>query len=259
MKKRMVCLALATAVLSTALASCSVGGGADTTETTQQSVMSYSEKASFYDALVAGDSDPIPLTTLMNNMVSIEGDANLLEEDIYERIVEVANRTFPSIRSRYGYMYLNSVLVILDASAASYTPCSAVGTTVLLNTDWLNNHPGECDVLIDGFASIVLNYGKTDQAPGWLIDAMKAYIRDEYAIYRSESSFQLPKKYDSKSYEKSKETAAAFLKWIKQTLHVDIMLALNRQLRTPQGYQPSVWSDATGKTLEQLWYEYTHA
>ena len=238
MKKRMVCLALATAVLSTALASCSVGGGADTTETTQQSVMSYSEKASFYDALVAGDSDPIPLTTLMNNMVSIEGDANLLEEDIYERIVEVANPPVPSIRSRYGYTHLNSVSVILDASAAGYTPCSAVGTTVLLNTDWLNNHPGECDILIDGFASIVLNYGKTDQAPGWLIDAMKAYIRDEYAIYGSESSFRLPKKYDGKSYEKSKETAAAFLKWIKQQLHIDMVVVLHGELSTPQGYQP---------------------
>lgn len=259
MKKQMVCLALATAVLSTALASCSVGGGADTTEAAQQSVMSYSEKASFYDALVAGDSDPIPLTTALNNAVSIEGDSNLLEEDVYERIIEIANQTFPMMGDRYGYYHMPHVTIILDASAASYTACSAVGNTVLLNTDWFNNHPAECDILIEGFASIFLNYGQADKAPGWLIDSMKAYMRDEYALYRSESSFSLPRRYNGKSYEKSRETGAAFLKWIKETQKVDIMISLIRQFRTTMGYQEEVWLTATGKTLDQLWLEYKNA
>ncbi len=258
MKKQSVCLVLTTALLSATLASCSLSG-TNTPAVTQPSQMSYSEKASYYDALVAGDSDPIPLTTALNSSVSIEGDSNLLEDDLYEKIVEIANQVYPLICGRYTPNSVQSITITLDASSASYTPCYAVGSTVLLNTDWLNNHPKECDVLIDGFSSVVFNYSHTEKMPSWLLNAMKAYVRDEYALYRSESSFRLPKRYNGKSYETSKETGAAFLKWIKDSQHVDIMLSLNRQLRSSLGYKDTVWKDATGKTFEQLWHEYQNA
>ena len=73
MKKQGLCIALAVVMLSTVLASCSLGGGSTDSQPTQHSAMSYSEKASYYDALVAGDNDPIPLTTAPQSTVPEAG------------------------------------------------------------------------------------------------------------------------------------------------------------------------------------------
>ena len=256
MKKQLVGVTLVMAALTTVLASCSIGGGPSEPQQTQQPVRSYSEKASYYDALVAGDSDPIPLTTALNSSVSIEGDSNLLEEEVYNKIVEIANQTFPLIRDKYAGGSSMTVTIILDASSVSYSPCYAAGRTVLLNTEWLNNHPKDCDILIDGFSSIVLSYSHEEQIPQWLLAGMRVYVRDEFALYRSESSFQLPKRYNGKSYEKDSTSAAAFLKWIKTSQNVDIVDRLNRQMRSAQGYQETIWKDSTDKTLDQLFGEF---
>ena len=259
MKKQGLCIALAVVMLSTVLASCSLGGGSTDSQPTQHSAMSYSEKASYYDALVAGDNDPIPLTTALNNSVSVEGDPNLLDEEVYEKIMEIANETFPRIRSKYGTSGTLSVTITLDASSAGYTSFYTAGNTIVLNTDWFNKHPNDCDVLIEGFAAIIQSSYRKDEAPDWLLEAMKLYIRDEFALYKADSSLNLPKRYNGKSYESDSLSATAFLKWIRDAQHIDIVDRLSRQLRSSDGYKASVWKDATGKTLDQLWDEYKNA
>ena len=97
MKKRAVCFAVAMVVLSTVLTACSIGGGSQEPADKKQTstALSYSEKASYYDQLVAGENDPIPLTTALNSAVTIEGDATLLEDDLYQKVVNLANQVFP--------------------------------------------------------------------------------------------------------------------------------------------------------------------
>ncbi|MBQ9551139.1 MAG: hypothetical protein IJU96_00080 [Clostridia bacterium] len=260
MKKQGLCIVLATAMLSTVLASCSLGGESPTDpQPTQHPVMSYSEKVSYYDALVAGDNDPIPLTTALNKSVSIEGDPELLNEEVYERILEIANETFPRVRSKYGTSGSQAVVITLETSPADITSCYAVGSTVVLNVDWFNKHPNDCDALIEGIAMAVMQHSESDKKPAWLINALKVYIRDEFALYKADSSLSLPKRYNGKSYESNSSSAAAFLKWVRDTQHVDIAERLNRQLRTIDGYQDIIWREATGKTLNQLWDEYKNA
>ncbi len=259
MKRKLIVLTLAVTVLSIILASCSVTEEKPKEAQTKESFDSYSERASYYDSLVAGDSDPIPLTTALNSSVSIEGDPTLVSADVLEKIQTVANNAFVPLRSKYGSNGTQTVSIILDSSGVNHSPCYAVGNTVLLSTDWLNNHPNDCDILIEGLAAVVMTYNHPDKIPEWIISALKVYARDEYACYKADSSLKLPKKYNGESYEKNAASAAAFLKWIKETSNVDIADSLNRALRSYEGYQPSFWMEKTGKTLDQLWNQYKSA
>ena len=260
MKKHVVCLLIATAAFSTVLASCSIGGSSQESATkAAHSAMSYSERASYYDQLVAGDNDPIPLTTALNSSVSIEGDINLLEEEPYQRLVELSNQVFPRMRAKYAERASLSITITLDGSSAGYSPYYAAGNTVVINTDWLNSHPQECDAVIEAFAAIIFNYSSNASVPDWLRSAIKIYVRDEYGLYRGGSSFRLPQRYNGKSYEKDSYSGAAFLKWIKESKQVDIVERLNRHIRSYEGYKDEIWKLATDKTLDQLWTEYTNA
>ena len=243
-------------MFSTVMASCSVGGSGGNNSPTVQPVRSYSEKASYYDELVAGGNEPIPLTTSLNKSVFIEGDAKLLDEEVYQKVVDLANDVFPRIRAKYSDRGSMSITITLDGSSAGYLPCYAVGSTVVLNTEWFNDNPTESDVLIETFAAIVMDYNKADKIPAWLLKAMKLYIRDEYALSKKESGFDLPMRYNGNSYESDAESAAAFLKWVRDSQNVDIADRLSRQMRSLDGYNAGVWIDATGKTMEQLWTEY---
>ncbi|HBL40936.1 MAG TPA: hypothetical protein DDY98_04925 [Ruminococcaceae bacterium] len=259
MKKQLICVALVTAALSATLASCSIGGKKPEETQAAVTVQSYSERASFYDALVAGDSNPIDLVTTLNDSITIEGDSALVSEGVYEKIVNIANKVFVPMRSKYGSSGTQTVTIVLDPSGVNYSPCYAVGNTVLISAEWLNNHPKDCDILIEGLAMSVMNYSKKDEIPEWIINALKVYIRDEYACYKADSSLTLPKKYNGKSYEKDAESAAAFLKWVKESQNVDIADLLDSSLYGSEGYQPSFWMEKTGKTLDQLWSQYKSA
>ena len=125
----------------------------------------------------------------------------------------------------------------------------------MLNTDGLNKHPTECDVLIEAFATVFFTY-KNETAPEWLLSAMKLCVRDEYGQNKEGSSLKLPEHYNGNPYDKDKTSAAAFLKWIRQSQQVDIVSRLHFQLASTEGYKLDVWQSSTGKTLDQLWAAY---
>ena len=89
--------------------------------------------------------------------------------------------------------------------------------------------------------------------PGWLVEGIADYIR----LFHYEPNAPRPRiNPDKASYRDAYKTTAIFLDWVQKHYAKDLVEKLNRSLHDGR-FQADMFKDITGKTVDELWKEYT--
>ena len=127
------------------------------------------------------------------------------------------------------------------------------GTLVRCAAGWFKkNLKGEAvGAVVHEMVHVVQQY-PAGKNPGWLVEGTADYIR----WFKYEPISKRPHVNPEKArYTDSYRTSAAFLNYICEAHNKDIVRKLNAVMRQGR-YEPKVWKELTGNTVDELWDEY---
>ena len=128
-----------------------------------------------------------------------------------------------------------------------------VGNTITIQPDWIRKHPDDFGMVIHEMTHVVQSYHGRGPTPGWLVEGIADYIR----IVKYEPKAPRPRlNPDKVKYTDAYKTTAIFLEWVEKQYDHELVKKLNAALRAGS-YKDELWKDATGKTLDELWSEFT--
>ena len=127
-----------------------------------------------------------------------------------------------------------------------------VGDTITIAGRWVHQHPDDFGMVAHELTHVVQGYKGAPREAGWVVEGMADYVR----FFKYEPDADLgPVNTGKAGYRDGYRTAAKFLSWIEKTHDKDIVAKLNRALRKRE-YKESLFQDATGKSLDDLWAEF---
>lgn len=132
---------------------------------------------------------------------------------------------------------------------------AAYGPYIQISTDWITRHPEDSrGALIHELVHVVQDYPPGQV--GWLTEGIADYFR--YAIYEALPLKEFPRPEKARGYLDSYKVAAGFLFWLECGPAPGIVPQLNAALRVGQ-YQETLFSERTGRGLDELWNDYLAA
>ena len=125
------------------------------------------------------------------------------------------------------------------------------GTSIVCAAAWFKAHPDDQGAVIHELVHVVQQY-RSRRNPGWLVEGVADYIR--WIKYEPPTKRPRPNP-DRAKYTDSYRTTAAFLEFVAANYDREIAARLNEAMRESR-YGPELWSEYTGKTVDELWDEY---
>jgi hypothetical protein len=125
------------------------------------------------------------------------------------------------------------------------------GTSIVGAAAWFKAHPDDQGAIIHELVHVVQQY-HSRRNPGWLVEGVADYIR--WIKYEPPTKRPHPNPARAK-YTDSYRTTAAFLEFVAANYEHEIAVRLNEAMREGR-YQPELWKEYTGKTVDELWAEY---
>ena len=222
---------------------------------TEKTTMSDEERMSFYDDLAhPGElsnkeaTDPEALYIIDDN----NGSRDLLDDTVYNDIINVFNKKYPDIYYKYGDRNYTPPRITLNLDVTSFrdVPAYVVGNTININVEWFNKYPERVSTVLYYVARTVLDYNSS--APEWLTSSINYYIAVEFSAY----GYAFTNGYKGGTYEDGGATGADFLRWVGSKYNTDIVSDINKVLISETWFDGDFWVSATGRTLDQLWANY---
>jgi hypothetical protein len=129
-------------------------------------------------------------------------------------------------------------------------PAYASGDTIVLSRDWFRDHPDDLGVGVHEMAHVIQAYPVYD--PSWLVEGIADYVRHRAAV---DQRWQIPGYRAGQSYRDGYGVTAGFLVYVSETYEPTLVARLNTALRRDE-YRDALFSEITGRTLQELWSEY---
>jgi hypothetical protein len=127
------------------------------------------------------------------------------------------------------------------------------GNEIDVSADYVRRHTNDWGMVIHELTHVVQSYPPVAPEFGWLTEGIADYIR----LAHFEPDARPPRiNPDRAKYTDSYKTTAAFLRWIEKTHDPEIVKKLNQSLRE-QKFKLELFKDYTGKTVDELWQEFT--
>lgn len=125
------------------------------------------------------------------------------------------------------------------------------GTDVVCAAAWFKAHPDDQGAVIHELVHVAQQY-RSRRNPGWLVEGVADYLR--WFKYEPVSKRPRPNP-DRAKYTDSYRTTAAFLEYVAANHDHEIAVRMNQAMRQGR-YQPELWQQYTGKTVDELWADY---
>lgn len=91
--------------------------------------------------------------------------------------------------------------------------------------------------------------------PGWLIEGIADYARWQFGVANNESNWSLPPYKPGQKYTDAYRVTAAFLKFVEGKYRGTVKGLFDDQHAFK--YTDGSWKRLTGKTVDQLWDDYS--
>jgi len=124
------------------------------------------------------------------------------------------------------------------------------GSRIECSDGWFRAHPDDYGAIVHESIHVIQSYPKYD--PPWLVEGIDDYVR--FWIYEPDTK-RRPLDVDRMKVTDSYQVTGAFLAWLYDQGHKDLVPKLNAALRKSQ-YKPEMWKEVTGKDLDTLWEEF---
>lgn len=170
----------------------------------------------------------------------------------YQRLINTFFTVYPQLVNRFYTGARKSVTFVIDPTYTGVAYTS--GGTSVYSAAWFHNHPEDIDVVTHEVTHIVQAY--TGGAPGWLTEGIADYTRYKFGVNNPAAGWSLPAWNSSQRYTDAYRVTARFLAWLEIHKRSTIVNELNTALRN-RTYTSATWSQLTGKTVDQLWADYS--
>lgn len=182
-----------------------------------------------------------------------EGEETPVHHKVFE---ELYFSRYPVMREVYGTTTATEVTLFFyhAPDSVAYTD----GQSIFVSIEYMDAHPADYNLLVHELFHVVQNgyYGDDPFIPV-LTEGLADFSRAKYS-YRQDDNWALSSWQEGQSYMDSYTVTGGFLNWISQAYGEQLIIRLNRALHEGR-YTADVWQDYTGRTLDELWAEYSLA
>jgi len=169
-----------------------------------------------------------------------------------QRLIDAFFTVYPEEAARFNKNTLKKVIFYVDTA---YEGVAATGGGMgRFNPSWLKNHPEDIDVVTHEVMHVVQSY--KDYSPGWLTEGIADYVRYVYGVNNLKGDWTLPEYRPGQSYENAYRVTARFLLWVEKNKNKEIVDRMDAAMRDG-AYTPALWVTLTGKSVDDLWKEYS--
>jgi len=182
----------------------------------------------------------------------ISKDPNL-DPAVRKNLISTYFEIYPTLVKTFNDKSTHDVLFVVDTAYKAVAEAS--GNRILFSAGYMKAHPTDIDVVTHETMHIVQGYGYS-AGPVWLTEGIADYVRYKYGVDNVGSKWSLPAYNEKQSYTNSYRITARFFAWLEQNVKPGLIAALDQQLRAHQ-YTEQSWTALTGKTLDQLWEDYS--
>ncbi len=128
---------------------------------------------------------------------------------------------------------------------------AASGNVINFAAGYVRGHTNDWGMVVHELTHVVQSY--PPGGPGWLVEGIADHIR----LSHFEPDAPRPRiNPDKASYRDAYKTTAIFLAWVEKQHDAKLVSKLNAALRQRK-YSPELWKEATGKTVDELWADFT--
>ena len=169
-----------------------------------------------------------------------------------QQMIDAFFTVYPQEAKRFNKRTLRTVKFIIDPT---YTGVAETGNGVArVNPQWMKENPEDIDVVTHEVMHIVQDY--RHENPGWLTEGIADYVRYVYGINNMKSRWALPDYRPGQNYTNAYRVTARFLLWVEKEKNKKIVDRMDAALRDG-AYTPELWVTLTGKSVDELWKEYS--
>jgi hypothetical protein len=196
---------------------------------------------------IAIDSDPKVATFRYPIEITLDvSDAPEMRE-WGEKVIRVCERQYPMICDELasdGYSPPTQIRMVLRNDYKGVA--AAGGGRITGSVRYFKSRPEDIGAMVHETVHCVQNY-RARGLPGWLVEGIADYIR--FWKYEPGKAGRLNP--ERARYDGSYRVTAAFLAYVSEKYDPKLVNKLNAQLRAGK-YNPAVWEQLTGKTVEEL-------
>ena len=170
-----------------------------------------------------------------------------------QRLVNTFFMVYPELAKTYNKKTLKEVKMVIDTTYKGVAETD--NGKVTISSEWLHKRPEDIDVVTHEVMHIVQDYGEST-GPGWLTEGIADYARYKFGVNNPAAKWALPAYKSTQKYTDAYRVTARFLVWIEEKVKTGIVKDFNKQLRL-HTFTDNSWKTATGKSLDELWAEYS--
>lgn len=175
------------------------------------------------------------------------------DNNVKQRLTDAFFTVYPKEAQLYNSNTAKNVIFIIDPEYKGVA--ATAGHIVRFNPEWFHKHPGDIDVVTHEVMHIVQDYGDSN-GPGWITEGIADYVRFKLGVDNEGAGWKLPDYSSKQNYDNSYRITARFFVWIESKYRKDFVQKMDNVMRT-HAYTPSIWKNLTGKTVDELWNEYS--
>lgn len=186
------------------------------------------------------------------NLTFIETDTTF-SKALKAKLVETFFTVYPELAKAYNKKTTKDVTFFIDTAYKGVAATS--DARVVFSYKYMMAHPKDIDVVTHEVMHIVQEYGYS-AGPVWLTEGIADYARAKFGVDNAGANWTLPEYKASQSYTNSYRVTARFFIWIEKTVKPGFVKDVDAKLRK-HTYTENTWKDETGKTLDELWADYS--
>lgn len=172
---------------------------------------------------------------------------------VKQRMIDAFFTVYPQEAATYNKATSKTVTFVIDPAYGGVAECG--NGVITYSPAWLAQNPGDIDVVTHEAMHVVQNY-PDDAGPGWLTEGIADYVRHTLGVDNAGGNWSLPDYKAGQHYEDAYRVTARFLVWIEKKKKKGIVKKLDAALRS-RTYTAAMWKQLTGKTVDELWQEYS--
>lgn len=175
-------------------------------------------------------------------------------EAINQKLIDTFFEVYPTLVKTYNKKSPRVVTFEIDPE---YNGVAATSNDkVVFSVKYMSTHPNDIDVVTHEVMHIVQAYGQRSGMPGWVTEGIADYVRYAYGVNNAGAGWRLPDFSEKHSYQNSYRITARFFAWIEQN-HKGVIRKLDQAGRDKTYEKGAIWQKLTGKTIDELWSEYS--
>ncbi|UJR13659.1 hypothetical protein I4U23_000671 [Adineta vaga] len=184
-----------------------------------------------------------------------------LNPAVQHRLSELYFDIYPQLVNRFNRNAPRSIYVFIDGKSERSFWGRAVDSKMIINAYRLRNPRSFSryyDIFLHELAHLVQQYTTQNLADViWLGEGLADYVRYTYGNNNLDPNWSMIEYNHTQNYDDSYKVTARFLIWLEHRYNSSIIDKLDQGLREVTYKQNITWKELTGKSVEQLWKDYS--